>query len=570
MSTRVRGHEVKGASGVPTGALVQLVEDLAAKGLGHPCLLQPARIVGMLTLSTSSLDWALNHAERFSNTGIFPLPFEFSAIRHDWDDVRPFLKSQDILDWKVRPNRECLSPKSHYGFRIATQLDPLDWLIYTALVYEIGHDIESGRLSKQEQVVFSWRFEPQTNGTMFDPQVGYGTFREKMRDLANRPDTQYVVVTDITDFYPRLGHHRVENALSYVASPKRNHSKAIAQLLTAWRGAQTFGLPVGPNASRLIAEIAINDIDQSLRGERLTFVRYVDDYRIFCKTKKDAHNALATLADVLWKNHGLTLAEQKTAILPVETFKRIYLRTEREAELTHLSESFAEIADQLGLDNWYQEIEYAHLDAEQKASVDALNLEGLLNDQLHRQRIDIPQTSFILRRFEQLQDANVANTILVNIDKLYPVFTDVMSYLDSLSHLSASDHHEIGKQLLNLMENSVASHLEYHRLHLLNLFATDPAWGNVDTVTALLSQFHDHFTQRKLILALGQSGRNYWFRQHKSDWQNYSLWERRALIRGASSLEADERRHWYNSIQTNLDSLERAVVSWSRQNPICP
>ena len=32
MSSRVRGHEVKGAAGVPTGALVQLVEDLAARG----------------------------------------------------------------------------------------------------------------------------------------------------------------------------------------------------------------------------------------------------------------------------------------------------------------------------------------------------------------------------------------------------------------------------------------------------------------------------------------------------------------------------------------------------------
>ena len=79
----------------------------------------------MLTLATSSLDWALNHAERFGNTGIFPLPFEFSAIRHDWDRMKGFLKSEDILKWPVRPNRECLSPKSHYGFRIATQLDPL-------------------------------------------------------------------------------------------------------------------------------------------------------------------------------------------------------------------------------------------------------------------------------------------------------------------------------------------------------------------------------------------------------------------------------------------------------------
>ena len=34
------------------------------------------------------------------------------------------LVSEDVLKWEVRPNRECLSPKSVHGFRIATQLDP--------------------------------------------------------------------------------------------------------------------------------------------------------------------------------------------------------------------------------------------------------------------------------------------------------------------------------------------------------------------------------------------------------------------------------------------------------------
>ena len=522
----------------------------------------------MLNLSTSSLDWALKQAERSGDSGIFPLPFEFSAIRNDWDTLKNFLSAEDVLAWKVRPNRECLSPKSAYGFRIATQLDPLDWLIYNSLVYEIGADIESQRLPQQEETVFSWRFDPKPDGTMFSRTSGYAMFRKRMQALADISSEQYVVVTDITDFFPKLGHHRIENALGAAASTKRNHGKAIAQILSAWRGAQSFGVPIGPNASRLIAEITINDIDQALRGDKLTFVRYADDFRIFCKTKKDAHRALAALAEVLWTNHGLTLAEQKTTILPVDVFKQRYLRTERETELARLSDSFAEIADRLGLDNWYEEIEYDELDDDQKSQVDALNLEGLLAEQFQSDSIDIRLTQFILRRLSQLQDADAATTILAHIDKLYPVFIDAIAYLDSLKHLSASDRSTIGRQVLDLMDNSVASHLAYHRMHLLNLFASSPAWGNEDRITSLLPQFSDIFTQRKLILALGQSGRNYWFRQHKTDWQNYPPWERRALLRGASSLEIDERRHWYNSINPQLDPLEQAIVSWSRQNPI--
>ena len=524
--------------------------------------------MSMLNLSASSFDWALNQAERFGDTAIFPLPFEFSAMRHGWNDLRGKLSSQDVLKWTVRAHRECLSPKSAYGFRIATQLDPVDWLIYNALVYEIGEDIESYRLPQEEGVVFSWRFEPQPDGTMFNRNVGYSQFQEKTLELASRSNEQYVVVTDITDFYPKLYHHRVANALNSASPTKTNHTKAIMQLLSAWRGGQSFGLPVGPNASRLIAEVTIHDIDQALHADGLTYTRYVDDFRIFCKTKRDAYRALAILAEVLWKNHGLTLSEQKTAILTVEHFVQRYFRTFRESELEHLSESFAEIVDALGLDNPYDAIEYDDLDDEQKASVNALNLEGLLDEQLKSESINIRLTQFILRRLSQLQDADVADQILASIDKLYPAFTDVVAYFDSLKNLTNSRRIAMGGNILDLMDNSLVSNLEYHRLYLLNLFASNAAWGNVGRISGLLSRFSDHFTKRKLILALGKSEQRYWFRQHKTEWQQFSPWERRAFLRGASSLEGDERRHWYDSIRRRLDPLEAAVVSWSRQNPI--
>ena len=523
----------------------------------------------MLKLSTSSLDWALNQAEHLGDSSIFPLPFEFLSIRHDWSKLADFLSSQDVLKWDVRPNRECLSPKSAHGFRIATQLDPLDWLMYTALVYEIGADLEAYRLPQQEGAVFSRRFEPQSDGTMFSHAIGYSQFQERTRELAAKSNEQYVVVSDITDFYPRLYHHRIDNALHSAAPTKPNHAKAITRFLGAWRESQSFGLPVGPTASELIAEVAIHDVDEALRGEGLTFARYVDDFRIFCKTRRDAYKALATLAEVLWKNHGLTIAEQKTKILPVEIFTQQFLRTERGAELAHLSESFADIIDALGLDNWYQEIEYDDLDDEQQDLVNALNLQELLTEQLHSDNIDIRLTRFILRRLSQLQDAGVTNQILESIDNLYPVFADVIAYLNSLNDLSGDHRVEIGKNFLNLMDNSVVSHLEYHRVHLLNLFASNAAWGNVDKIRELLLRYSDHFTVRKLILALGKAGQSYWFRQRKNDWQNFSPWERRAFLRGASCLPSDERHHWYRSVQQkHLDCLENAIVGWSRQNPI--
>ena len=523
----------------------------------------------VLRLSNSSLSWALNQAERFGDTNrVFPQPFEFAAIRHDWGRLAVLLRSKDVLKWSVRPIRECLSPKGSRSFRIVTQLDPLDWIIYSALVYELGADLESYRLPQEEGVVFSWRFAPLADGTMFSRETGYAQFVERSRQLASMSNDQYVVVTDIADFFPNLNHHRVENALRSAAPTKANHTTAIMRLLGGWREKQSFGIPVGPNASRLVAEVAIHDIDQALRGAGLTFVRYADDFRIFCKTRKDAYIAVATLAEVLWKSHGLTLAGQKTEILPVERFNQQFFQTGREAELERLAQSFADIVDALELDSWYDEIDYSDLDEEQKASVDALNLGNLLTEQLEREYIDIQLTKFILRRLGQLQNADVADEILSYIDKLYPAFADVITYLDNLEHLTEGRRLEISNGVLSIMDDSVVSHLEYHRMHLLNLFVSNAAWGNSQRLAEMWPHATDHFTKRKLILALGTSGQNYWFRQRKTEWQHFSHWERRAFLHGASSLEADERKHWFDSIRRRLDPLEEAVVNWSMKNPI--
>ena len=236
--------------------------------------------------------------------------------------------------------------------------------------------------------------------------------------------------------------------------------------------------------------------------------------------------------------------------------------------MDRLSEAFACISEQLELDTWYEEIEYEDLDDEQKASVDALNLEGLLNEQLGSEEIDVQITRFVLRRLGQLQDPVGATSVLASIDKLYPVFADVVRYLGSLGHLTACNRRLIGHEVLNLLDDSIVSHLEYHRMHLLNLFATNSEWDNAEMFTVLWAQFADHFTKRKLILALGKSGQNFWFRRHKTDWEQFSPWERRAFLRGASSLEGDERKYWYGSIKGRLDTLEQAITSWSRQEPI--
>jgi hypothetical protein len=159
----------------------------------------------MLFLQNDSLDWALAHVRRFGDTDVFPVPFEYAAIEHDWANVKASLAGADVLQWTTRPQRILLSPKARNGFRVITQLDPLDFLVFASLIQEIAVDLEARRIPVGENRVFSYRVAPQADGQLFSPDTGYRQFLEACRQkLATNPGVQFVATTDISDFYARI------------------------------------------------------------------------------------------------------------------------------------------------------------------------------------------------------------------------------------------------------------------------------------------------------------------------------------------------------------------------------
>ena len=517
----------------------------------------------MLKISPASLDWALQHALSKGDTDIFPRAFEFRAIHSNWDKVRDFLAEQDVLSWTSRPLRQCLSPKRRYGFRIATQLDPLDFLIFSALVFEIGEEIEARRLD--DQTVVSYRFSPQEHGSLFDPAVGYSAFQVRSRELAS--EYQHVVVTDIADFFPRLYLHRVEGALSN-ATKKNNHVRSLSQLFSQWNQTQSYGIPIGPSPSRLIAELSLDDVDKLLRSEGIAFVRYMDDYRLFANSQVQGYQHLATLANALFKNHGLTLQQEKTSVISTEDFLQNYNSTGESEELESLTAKFGEFLEGLGIDDPYGIIEYEDLEPNSQALIDSLNLEDLLDRQLKCAEIDQQMVRFVLGRLGQMDNPAGVEPILSDIEKVFTVFPQVIQYFTRLRSLDREQLSSLDERVLSLMNNSYLSQLDYHKCWLLSLFSERTAQGNSERLVSLYSDVQDNFSKRKLTLALGKAGQDYWFRIRKDDIFEYGGWQKRAFLVGASCLPASERKHWYSFLEPRFDILEKSVASWAHSNAL--
>ncbi|MFY0781092.1 RNA-directed DNA polymerase [Peribacillus simplex] len=528
----------------------------------------------MLKLSTDSLEWALKHIENYGDTDIFPVPFEYEAIRYLWEKstkelpnsstLKNYLRSQDMLQWTVRDYRRSLTPKHKYGFRLSTQLDPLDTIVYHSLVYEIGEDIESKRISMEKNVSFSYRFSPDEDGRMFDTDINYGSFlnycEEKVDEIMGDDNIKYIVVADIADFFPRLYLHPLENALSSCTT-KTNHALSIKRLLSNWNHSISYGIPVGQDASRLLAELALNDIDEGLLSEGVDFCRYVDDFRIFCKSEKEAYQQLALLAEMLFENLGLTLQQHKTRIVSVIEFREEYLKSEESVEIQRLSDEFLGILQEMGISDPYGEINYDLLPEEIQGQIDSLNLEAILQEQIDSESADAKIVGFVLRRMAQLKNTDALYLVLENIDKLYTAFKHIFVYINELE-LNDEQKELVSEKLIRILDDSIVGHLEYHRMWLFKTFSNGQGW-NIEKLATYYNEYYDDFSRRKIIFALGQANQQSWFKTRKRNVMQFPNWQRRAFLASANCLPGDEARHWYRSILSRLDVLEIAVVKWA-------
>ena len=246
-------------------------------------------------LEAWALDAALEHLEQHGDSDILPPAFELKAIRHSWNSMRDHLAQADLDTWTVGPRRRCLAPKAHMGLREATQARPAGLVLTTALVLHGGERLEAVRLPEHDGVVHSHRYAPGLDrGRLFDPDYNVYSFR--IAHLSSRkPAGMFCSLTSRTS-YPRIYLHRVENALRSALGIDDGAARVLQKFLSQWNQSISYGLPVGAAAFRLVAEVAINDVDQALAAEGYQFCRYSDDFRLFVPSERRAREGLAFLA----------------------------------------------------------------------------------------------------------------------------------------------------------------------------------------------------------------------------------------------------------------------------------
>lgn len=135
----------------------------------------------------------------------------------------------------------------------------------------------------------------------------------------------WLVKTDITRFYPSIYTHSIpwaaygkERVKSSLNSYKGSVADRFDALVRACNRNQTVGIPIGPETSRILAEVISSRIDSDFRAVRHDLPadavdRLQDDWFLGLKSLEAAESALASIVGV-YRSYGLDINGSKTSV----------------------------------------------------------------------------------------------------------------------------------------------------------------------------------------------------------------------------------------------------------------
>ena len=514
-------------------------------------------------------EMAIDNIIEYGDTDIFPYPIANRIFYDEKEEVIKLLskihKDFDNYKNKLLPvNNKTLVASSYSGFRLATQIDPI-WNAYLlALVLSISDNIEKNRIDKKFNRVFSYRFEyNKSTKQLFDKNYGWNLFQ---KEALKKSDTyKYILNTDISDFYSRIYHHRLENCLLAVTDEKQIIHN-IMELLSIITNGDSYGLPIGGPAARILAEIVLNDIDQLLYNHKIDFVRFVDDYYIFSDTQEAVYSNLIFLSNKLIFNQGLALQKSKTRIITSQEFKESFSKFNFDEEKDTIdlkNQKKYLLSLNLHYDPYSQtaEEDYEKL----KEEIKKIDIEQILANELNKTRAHSPLMKQLIKAVKMLppqQKDNAILSLLDSLESLFPLIPNVLILIkDVFDDLGEDTKIKVQKELRKSINSSYMFKIIPNISYAIRILSKCPSVENKIFLTELYEK--SSMTVKTDIIIIFANWKNQaQLRDWKSIYTSLEPWEKRAFV-VASYFMNDDGKHWRTNNKKSFDEIILLYNLWA-------
>ncbi|HAZ13264.1 MAG: hypothetical protein A2X86_00450 [Bdellovibrionales bacterium GWA2_49_15] len=499
-------------------------------------------------LSAASLEWAMNHITKFGDTDIFPVPFEYIAIKNRWVSIKQHLETLDFAEYQPKNTFNLLVPKKN-GYRVARQLDPIDNIMMLAAIHEIAPILEKSR--SEDTVACSYRIEIDSENFKMYRDDGWKMFYQISQKLAKK--NKHVLTLDIADFYNQIYLHGVHNQLES-AGVNIVRATSIENFLINLNAKKSVGLPVGPVFSIILAEMVLNDLDYFIKQLGFDYVRYVDDIRIFCGNSNQAERILHDVSEYLYSSLRLTLQTHKVKKLTTKKFLESNLYDPEEKKEEKYLDALKEKVTETGYGATEEDIEDEH-----GFELESESLQQVFDHCLSLSSHEIGYFKALLRLATKGRIRSILDTVLTNLELLMPVYRDVIKYLLAVENDGCKN--KIEAAVLGIMKMGCYKKLPYQRAwsHYY-YFSPKQRFDASDQFEAV-----KQVSKRDFMLLLAEHGKDHkaLFMPYKENWQNFSAPERRAIIYASKILPTTERKIWLKNVEASTgDFFEKEIARY--------
>ena len=399
-------------------------------------------------INEQSIEWAKRHLLKFGGSDVFPPAEDYKALSANWEEVKSYVLNLDLQSYVPKAPYLAFANKADGTYRAVHELDPIDTLIITATIHELSFDIERYRMPVDRQCVFSYRIDPDTDGSFFSKDTqNWASFSARRNTLLNEFQNGFVMIADIADFYNQIYLHRVRNSLD----ESTNTDKAdlcifVENFLESLNQKISQGVPVGPTFSTILAELILNDLDRKIFNSGFKFVRWVDDIFVFSEQYQDLKMLLHDLSAFLYGTHRLVFNGQKTDILSVSDYKEIlegqedaYINKEFERlKEARCNEIIDEVIDELDpydsseIDEFevYKEV-IERFEKNDQFQIICKAYRNILGRAISTRNYILIR--HVLRKSASLRIREIEDVVYSNLDKLRPNIREVAQYIVSTS-----------------------------------------------------------------------------------------------------------------------------------------
>jgi len=512
---------------------------------------------------------AIDHLHEFGDTDLFPSLPEMQCYVDEKVEVSKELSNLSPGNYHPISCIETLTPKGQLGFRIAHQLSASDNIVYLAATIASAQQIESYRQDKDNNRSFAYRFEEGESSRLFETGRSFHDWINYIISFGKDGISPFEVnnfgiTTDISDFYQRIYFHRIENMLADCECPPKAAS-FIKKLIQKARAKQSFGIPVGTNASRIIAEAILSDTDTLLERQGLPATRYVDDFRILVKNEKEAHSVLCQLAEHLMVTEGLSLNTSKTRIQPISDLRKSATKRLDDA---FTSKELLEIEEFLRIEygeSEPEEPEDFEADVSKNAFMTSDNLFEKMKELSTKDGTDLSIYKAILRALRFLPDIDLKPLIDDHIGLLYYIPREFCLLIRAGLKKDPEQIPYTKEALLKALRSSPFSDLTFVRAWVIDLFDRGPI--NPNPADFADYDFNRSIYEKRYSLFLkGLFNDRAYFRAQRTGFSQFGEWEKPAVLIGAMCLPKDEYCTWIDSISDEIPgSFPKIFGKWLKE-----